>query len=891
MYIFSTDLEINTAEYKSAAAAVVYEVQRSKRKPSWDQKSRSGFRTEEPIHMMSHQRLASFPLGQHVVYGPINGSSAQGEEGRNRRLLTSSIDCPSILIRAIAIHYPLRKPLTDTTTMRPMIKKSNFKPRSRISEARIRAEREEANVRAAREAAAAAAAAASTAAASQRNALAAASTGPQCANKACTQPKVIDGVCQNCGVVADESNIVAEVQFGETSSGAAMVQGSYLAADQGGARSLGPGMRRSGGSDHRQKSLAEAKAIIQGYASRLRIAAQHVVDVAVRTFTLSSQHGFTQGRPLPMVCAACLYLACRQEKNHVMLLDLADLTQINVFRLGRAFKVLLSKVPTPGVDPVFPEDIIHRLAAKLEFGTDVTKVAEDALRLVYSMRRDWIVMGRRPSGICGACLLMAARMNNYRRTVREVVYVVKVTSHTIMERMKEFNETTTSKMTIDDFLAVDLRQSSALSHDPPSFYRNSEAYKQRKEERRKRKRPGTDTGDRDRNANRPNPAAAAIDSRPNDSTTPSESSGPDLSSVPTPADSYQRDKDGYLIPPVPPQITEKEPALRGAEDADFEGLVNEFGDALDAAEQQTDAKNGASSTSNTAYKPRGRPPKVPRPTLPINEEWEGDEEDIEDEISEIMNDPETREHAKAYGSAEQRARLHAMWALQNEPHKEVSMAPVVEEDEFADDPEVQNAILTPEEAKLKELLWVNENKDWLRESQQRMFQRKLDAGKPKRPRKRTKARPGEAQTSPAGTPMEAAQNVMKHHGMSKRINYDAISSLLGSGPGGSPAPTASGQASKASSTLGDAFREEEPPQDDVDDFSDLDVGEDGAQGGEEDYDDYGEEYDDYENPDMDEDDYGQGYDDDDELVGRTSMRHIGTIDTQQADCSSLLILS
>lgn len=195
------------------------------------------------------------------------------------------------------------------------------------------------------------------------------------------------------------------------------------------------------------------------------------------------------------------------------------------------------------------------------------------------------------------------------------------------------------------------------------------------------------------------------------------------------------------------------------------------------------------------------------------------------------------------------------------------MAPVVEEDEFADDPEVQNAILTPEEAKLKELLWVNENKDWLRESQQRMFQRKLDAGKPKRPRKRNKARPGEAQTSPAGTPIEAAQNVMKHHGMSKRINYDAISSLLGSGPGGSPAPT-SGQASKATSTLGDAFREEEPAQDEADDFSDSDAGGDvgGEDEGQGDYDEYGENYDegydDYDNPDMDEDDYGGGYDDD-----------------------------
>ncbi|KAJ2956824.1 hypothetical protein NQ176_g11294 [Zarea fungicola] len=46
----------------------------------------------------------------------------------------------------------------------------------------------------------------------------------QCPNKACPKPNVVDGTCQTCGRVADDSNIVAEVQFGETSSGAAMVQ-------------------------------------------------------------------------------------------------------------------------------------------------------------------------------------------------------------------------------------------------------------------------------------------------------------------------------------------------------------------------------------------------------------------------------------------------------------------------------------------------------------------------------------------------------------------------------------------------------------------------------------------------------------------------------------------
>lgn len=40
-----------------------------------------------------------------------------------------------------------------------------------------------------------------------------------------------------------------------------------------------------------------------------------------------------------------------------------------------------------------------------------------ALRLVQRMKRDWIDVGRRPTGLCGAALLLAARFHNFNRLV------------------------------------------------------------------------------------------------------------------------------------------------------------------------------------------------------------------------------------------------------------------------------------------------------------------------------------------------------------------------------------------------------------------------------------------------------------------------------------------
>ncbi|KAL8168835.1 UNVERIFIED_CONTAM: transcription factor TFIIIB subunit brf1 [Gekko kuhli] len=70
----------------------------------------------------------------------------------------------------------------------------------------------------------------------------------------------------------------------------------------------------------------------------------------------------------------------------------------------------------------------------LEFGDKNHEVSMTALRLLQQMKRDWMHTGRRPSGLCGAALLVAARMHDFRRTVKEVIRVVKVGESTLRKR-------------------------------------------------------------------------------------------------------------------------------------------------------------------------------------------------------------------------------------------------------------------------------------------------------------------------------------------------------------------------------------------------------------------------------------------------------------------------
>ncbi|KAM5342024.1 hypothetical protein ACJ41O_015055 [Fusarium nematophilum] len=659
-----------------------------------------------------------------------------------------------------------------------------------------------------------------------RSASLAAPSRPQCPNKACPKPNVVDGTCQTCGRIADDSNIVAEVTFGESSSGAAVVHGSYIGADQAGVRSMGPAFRRVGGSEDREKSIREAKGLMQGYAQQLNVS-ESLVTAGTQVFKLASSANFVQGRTLASVAAVCLYAACRAEPPcKVMLIDLADLVQLNVFKLGRIFKKLNEVVPigNDGLIPVYPEDLIWRFATKMEFRQDTAKVAEDAVRLVKRMSRDWMVMGRRPSGICGACLLMAARMHNFRRTVREVVYIVKVTNHTIQSRLQEFKVTESSRMSVEDFLKQDFLES---SHDPPSFYRKSDEYRKTMESKsKKRKRQSTDLeGEED-------PITKNIDPRLMEG-------GADLSKAPVVE--YRRDDDGFIIPPLPSQIA-KDPSLVNrlnngngeGDEANVENLdtlVEEFGDALEEELREDGNEPGNKRNGNKSQ-------------LPINEEWEQDEQELEGVIEEIFNDPLTYEHAMAYTNAEQRAQIHTVWALQQKPQREVSMSADVTEDEFADDPEVINCLLSPEEAQIKEMIWVNQNKEWLRKHQEKVFRKKVEAERPKQTRKRRKrARMGEGQTSPASSAAEAAVNVAKDRAWSKRINYDAIRNIFDMPDVGGPGSEATSRKTSAAGSTLDA--------DDASDVPDESVVGDETEVAPEEEEEEGEEYDETQN-------YGDG---------------------------------
>ena len=84
--------------------------------------------------------------------------------------------------------------------------------------------------------------------------------------------------------------------------------------------------------ESREVTLLNGKKRISQIANGLNL--QSMIDSAHRVFSLAVSKNFTQGRRATHVCAACLYVACRFNKNPTMLIDFADQLQTDVYVNG-----------------------------------------------------------------------------------------------------------------------------------------------------------------------------------------------------------------------------------------------------------------------------------------------------------------------------------------------------------------------------------------------------------------------------------------------------------------------------------------------------------------------------------------------------------------------------
>jgi transcription factor IIIB subunit 2 len=621
----------------------------------------------------------------------------------------------------------------------------------------------------------------------------------QAVAKCCDEPDIQDRdgakICTNCFTQISEANIVSDVTFEESASGAATVQGGFIGENSRHANTINTNaFRRMGGGERNniEEIRRRGQQELQSIYPRVPITDAQIVTQAMSIWGVAANNNFTAGRTLSEVVGACLYASCRRSPdNEVLLIDIAEVIKINVFRLGEVYKTMCKELYIGKGDLHFQhmmdiENLILKYCRRLEFGPATNQVAEDAIKIVRRMKRDWIATGRHPSGLCGACIILAARMNNFKRTVREVVYVSKIADITIAKRIDEFRRTKSAALTVTQFRQYSERLKH--QHDPPSIHDSEMKVKKLEEKKRKRQaaaneRLGSegpivvdDQIETDSATGTPGPPTTEESERRKRART----SGPSMTAQEAP----RFDADGFAIPALPARSPIIDPALVEVPEEVDEEVVP---------------------------KKRGRPKKVAPAPVQISEGELMIESELQQQIEEALDDSEVNQQRDTLLKEHEEARSKASAITQREldgqriqarrlasgitwhnstAHNELELVTAEQlEEEFKDDPEVENCVLSGQAAIEKEKIWLYHNEDWLREQYEKELLKKIaaakGANKPKGGRKK-KSKMGEPLLTAAGTPAETpadatAAMLAKHAGpgFSKFVDYEALGKVYG----------------------------------------------------------------------------------------------------------------
>ncbi|XP_071226518.1 BRF1 general transcription factor IIIB subunit b isoform X2 [Salvelinus alpinus] len=423
-----------------------------------------------------------------------------------------------------------------------------------------------------------------------------------------------------------------------------------------------------------------------------------------------------------------------------MLLDLSDLLQVNVYILGKTFLLLARElcINSPAIDPCL---YIPRFAHMLEFGEKTHEVSMTALRLLQRMKRDWMHTGRRPSGLCGAALLVAARMHEFRRTVKDVIGVVKVCEATLRKRLTEFEDTPTSQLTIDEFMRVDLEQEC----DPPSFTAGQRKVKMQALEQELAKKLDEVQGE--------------ISLYRDEIETELENSRPKLRGIYA---AYAKEIDP--LDEVLSQASCSSPReVDPEEDEELEAVAQhlnqDFLCQVIQGEQQGDERGGEGVTEEA---PPPHPPPRGGPSL-----------------ASILGPLPS---AASLGLSES---IHECIAEDKDSDGKSESGEL--DLDGIDDNEIERYILNDKEVRVKTDLWMKQNEEYLREQkekEERITKEKEQGTYKEKPKKTSKKR----EPIRASTAGEAIEKMLEQKKISSKINYDVLRDLNSKGGSGNSSP-------------------------------------------------------------------------------------------------------
>ena len=398
------------------------------------------------------------------------------------------------------------------------------------------------------------------------------------------------------------------------------------------------------------------------------------------------------------------------------------------------------------LDPIDPSLYIHRFASMLEFAEKTQQVASTALRIVARMNREWMITGRRPAGICGAGLLIAAKMHNFRRTEAQIAQVVRICDGTLKKRLNELDETGALDMTSDEFHAmfkpgatadfVDVDGPEPEGPQSSGAVTSSRAPPIVKQQRKKIAEAAKAAAE----AAAAEEAAARL-AAPTASGHQAASAQDALSGATTRGSSRRAKGAGEEIP-----LDQLETQVRDALASDALRELDEDSEAR----RRFDEEHAVARAAAKAEAPEPPPPPPP---------------------------PPPPQRAVAADAAAEDGAMQALPAVEidgsSAPASGKQWDPVTMWD--VDDDEIDAYIRTDGEAASREAIWIAMNREYLEHQEERARTAEVRGDAPVERKKRRRA----TDEGPASSAAEAAAKMIRQKNISNKINYALLKEMFG----------------------------------------------------------------------------------------------------------------
>ena len=196
-----------------------------------------------------------------------------------------------------------------------------------------------------------------------------------------------------------------------------------------------------------------------------------LLEISMKYYKLCINKNFSKGIKSKILCCVILYSICRLNNINILLIEFSNIIKINLFKLGTIYIkfIKLFDLKIPLLDSSL---ILKKLISKFKNfnSNELQQINQIAFKILQCMKKNWLIEGRNPNGICAACIFISLKLNNFKTD--DVCKIINISKKTINLRINEFKQTKFALLSKDELLNINL--DNYEENNPTSFIKNRE---------------------------------------------------------------------------------------------------------------------------------------------------------------------------------------------------------------------------------------------------------------------------------------------------------------------------------------------------------------------------------------------------------------------------------